>query len=703
MFIFSALGQEKINYSDQILPLVEANCAKCHNSDKKKADLDLTSYQSALKGSGSGVIVVSGNPDGSKLWKALTHAEEPFMPPNRPKLADKELDLFKKWIAGGLLETANGQTVAAAKSGVDLSINPSDLAKPEGPPPMPQELPLEPVAHTRRMTAITGLAASPWAPLIAMAGQKQILLFQSDSLELLGILPFEEGQPVDMKFSRSGKLLLAAGGRGAKSGRVVVWDVVTGEKLMSVGKEYDTVLAADIRPDQSQIALGGPSRLLNIYATKTGELVHKLKKHTDWVTAVAFSPNGQMLASGDRNGGITLWDPDSGQELFNFPSHKSAVTALSWRPDSKLLASSSEDGTVKLWETKEGKSVKSWTAHGSGALYVNYASDGHLVTCGRDNAVTLWDGNGSKVRSFEFFGNIPLRVAFNQDNTRIFATDFAGRAAVWSVADAKRLGELEPNPLPLAQQLAAAQKRLTDLQARAAEIAKRVAAADAEKQKATAGVETARQELQAAQAATGTNSGPNVASAAQTTNTQTSTVSPALVTNAVGSSVAASPATNSNATVSAATETLAAQTKLLETAQSNLAKIEAEMPNAELADAKSLVTRLESAQVLTSVYRLRAELASSKREQQQLAAALEANQHTLEEAQKTLDAARQTAAKAEAQIKAAKDEAAHNQPLAQKLKTQIESRQAQLDKLLQQYHTSVSGPTKLANRAAKAP
>jgi WD40 repeat protein len=697
LFISSADAQDKINYTDQILALVEANCAKCHNSDKKKADLDLTSYQGALKGSGSGVIVLSGNPDGSKLWKALTHAEEPFMPPNRPKLPDKELELFKKWIAGGLLETAGGQAIAAAKSGVDLSINPNDIAKPEGPPPMPQEVPLEPVTHTRRMTAVTGLAASPWAPLVAIAGQKQVLLFQSDSMELLGILPFEEGQPVDVKFSRSGKLLLAAGGRSAKSGRVVVWDVVTGERLMTIGQEYDTVLAADIRPDQTQIALGGPSRLLKIYSTKTGEVVHKLKKHTDWVTAVAFSPNGQMLASGDRNGGITLWDPESGQELFTFPSHKSAVTALSWRPDSKLLASSSEDGTVKLWETKEGKSVKSWTAHGFGALCVSYASDGHLVTCGRDNAVTLWDANGSKVRSFEFFGNIPLRAAFNQDNTRIFATDFAGRAAVWAAADAKRVSELDPNPMPLAEQLAAAQKRLNEVQGRAAEAAKQVAAAEKERQEAAASLEAANRELEAARSALATNANTIAASAPSRTNAAASSATPS-TTNTAG--IVTSTTTNSNEAVSAAMQTVVARSNSLAAAQSKLAKAQSEMPDAQLAEAKNLVTRLQSAQLLTSIYRLRADMAASKREQQRLAAVLDANQHTLEEAQKTLETARQTQAKAEAQIKTAKAETARNQPLAQKLKTQVETSQAQLDKLLQQYKAA-RGPTKLASQAAK--
>src|SRR2546427_5438979 len=90
LLTLSVLSEEKITYQDQILPLVEANCSKCHNADKKKADLDLTSDQGALKGSASGPVLNSGDVEGSKLWKAITHSEEPFMPPNRPPLADKE-------------------------------------------------------------------------------------------------------------------------------------------------------------------------------------------------------------------------------------------------------------------------------------------------------------------------------------------------------------------------------------------------------------------------------------------------------------------------------------------------------------------------------------------------------------------------------------------------------------------------------------
>lgn len=445
-FQIAAKADEKVTYQDNILPLIQANCAKCHNEDKRKADLDLTSYQGLLKGSGSGAVVIAGNPDASKLWKAITQTEDPTMPPNQPPMPDKVLEVFKKWIQGGLLETANGRAVAATKPAMDFTLKQDALEKPTGPPPMPKNWASATPFHTEKTTAITGLAASAWAPLIAVAGQKQVLVYNSDSMALLGVLPFTEGEPVGVQFSRNGQLLFANGGRGATSGRVVVWDVTTGKKLMTLGDDYDTVLASDMRPDQSEVALGGPSRIVKIWSTKTGELIHKIKKHTDWVTAIAFSPNGQMLATADRNGGISVWDPDSAQEMFTLAGHKGAVTALSWRSDSKLLASSSEDGSVKLWEMEEGKLVKSWNADATGVLSVSYAHDGNLVTCGRGNSVSVWDGTGRKLRDLDKCCDLPLRAVFTDDNGRVIASDFDGQVAVWNTKNGKKVGNIDANP-----------------------------------------------------------------------------------------------------------------------------------------------------------------------------------------------------------------------------------------------------------------
>ena len=39
-----------------------------------------------------------------------------------------------------------------------------------------------------RTTAVPAVARSPWAPLLAVAGQKQVLLYSTSEYELVGIL-----------------------------------------------------------------------------------------------------------------------------------------------------------------------------------------------------------------------------------------------------------------------------------------------------------------------------------------------------------------------------------------------------------------------------------------------------------------------------------------------------------------------------------
>src|SRR6266851_174769 len=273
----------KIAYQDQILPILRDKCLGCHNQDKKSGGLRLNTYSNLMAGGSSGEVIKPGEPDNSRLFLQVTHKREPFMPPKSEMLAKESLDTIREWIAGGALETARSKVAAVNAPKLDIALKSISKGKPDGPPPMPPDkLGLEPVVRTTRANALTALAASPWAPLVAVGGQKQVLLYHSDTLDLLGILPFPEGVPHVLKFSRTGTLFLAGGGRGGKSGRVVVWSVKTGERVIEVGDESDLVLAADISPDQTQIALGGPSKMIRIYATRDGKLLHEVKKHTDW-------------------------------------------------------------------------------------------------------------------------------------------------------------------------------------------------------------------------------------------------------------------------------------------------------------------------------------------------------------------------------------------------------------------------------------
>src|SRR5215217_5976099 len=63
----------KVTYSDHVLPIFRNACLNCHNPDKKKAGLDLSTYQGALAGSDNGKVMQSGNPSASLLVKTVRH------------------------------------------------------------------------------------------------------------------------------------------------------------------------------------------------------------------------------------------------------------------------------------------------------------------------------------------------------------------------------------------------------------------------------------------------------------------------------------------------------------------------------------------------------------------------------------------------------------------------------------------------------
>ena len=383
-----AADAPKITYEDHVRPIFREHCFACHNQGKATNDLALDSYERIRKGGASGEVINPGDPDASYLFSLVTHKDEPHMPPSGDKIPAEKIEILRQWIAGGALKDS-GAKAEVKKPTVNLAMA-GGAARPEGPPVMPEGVFRQPAVYTKRPAAITALAASPWAPLVAIAGQRQIVLYNTDSAELAGVLPFPEGIPYALRFSRSGTLLVAGGGKAASRGLVAVYDVKTGKRLSQVGDELDAVLAADINASQTLIALGGPQKMVRVYNVGDGSLATEIRKHTDWVTAVEFSPDGVLLATADRAGGVWVWEAGTDREFQALAGHKAAVTAMSSRDDSNVLATAGEDGAIMLWDMASGKRIKNIVAHAGGATSVQFLHDGRLVSGGRDRTVKLW-------------------------------------------------------------------------------------------------------------------------------------------------------------------------------------------------------------------------------------------------------------------------------------------------------------------------
>ncbi len=447
-------AQDIVTYDDHIFPILEANCLNCHNPDKKKGDLDLSTYEGTLTGGSGGKITLAGDGASSKLYTVSVQTEDPIMPPEGDQLDKEQTDLFRKWIDGGLLETKSSKKKQPKKPDFKLEDITDPQTRPEGPPPMPGKLSREPIIVTNRTTTINDMAASPWAPVLAITGQRQVLLYHTDDLTLLGILPFPHGTPESLAFHPNGKRLVVGGGIGGKSGTTMTWDITTGKLMMQQGREYDSVLAADIHPDLGTLALGGPLRILKIWDTQKAEERFRVKKHTDWITALNYSPNGTLLASGGRQKEIHLWDSDTAEEHYTLSGHQGAITDLKWRSDSKVLASASMDGHLILWNAPQGKQIKKHLVHQGGVLAMDYHRNGLIITSGRDRKVKFWKHNLTFRQELPLFKKEVTEVEFSHDGKRFFTADWNGQIQAWKTEGFQPIGEITSNPPKIADRLA---------------------------------------------------------------------------------------------------------------------------------------------------------------------------------------------------------------------------------------------------------
>jgi hypothetical protein len=85
-------------FESGLLPVLQANCVQCHGAKVRMKDLDLSSYDTLMKGSESGPVVVPGKPDESRLYLVV---HEGKMPVGKAKLSEKDVSAIRAWIEAG--------------------------------------------------------------------------------------------------------------------------------------------------------------------------------------------------------------------------------------------------------------------------------------------------------------------------------------------------------------------------------------------------------------------------------------------------------------------------------------------------------------------------------------------------------------------------------------------------------------------------
>ncbi|MCM8530161.1 MAG: PSD1 and planctomycete cytochrome C domain-containing protein [Lentisphaeraceae bacterium] len=113
LFSWSAVGVEKVNFSEQIRPLFNRNCTGCHGGVKEAGGLSLLYKESAYGKTDHGIGIVPGKPEESMIYKVITNPPEVFdkkkgkmhrlelMPMEKDPLTKEDVALIKRWIEEG--------------------------------------------------------------------------------------------------------------------------------------------------------------------------------------------------------------------------------------------------------------------------------------------------------------------------------------------------------------------------------------------------------------------------------------------------------------------------------------------------------------------------------------------------------------------------------------------------------------------------
>jgi len=102
----SSASAQEISFKDDVYPIIELRCLECHQpggSGYEATGLDMRTYDSLMKGTKHGPVVLPGKPFESNLIAVIDHRTNPelWMPHQKRQVSKCERLMLRFWISQG--------------------------------------------------------------------------------------------------------------------------------------------------------------------------------------------------------------------------------------------------------------------------------------------------------------------------------------------------------------------------------------------------------------------------------------------------------------------------------------------------------------------------------------------------------------------------------------------------------------------------
>ncbi len=410
------------------MKVLKAQCLSCHNEEKQKGGLLMTSREALLKGGDSGPALAEGKPEESPMITSLAAAAETHMPPKK-QLSAAQIKVLTEWVRAGAAWDAaalSGQSPprtvtleelpAAVRTVAALAVSPDGTRLAAGCRnevvlyDLTPKGPVEKARAAAHPDAVQSLAWLPDGKRLVSGAFRRAVVWQAESLtKEREVTEGLSGRITAVLAMPDGAQAVLADGQAAESGIIRVLEVNAGTLTRSWPAHDDTVFALAMPPDASLLASAGADGMAKFWNPADGKELARLEAHTTQVLSLAFSPDGAQLVTAGADRALKVWDVKTKENTIALASKPHAFTAVAWAAEGSAVLAATEEGAVFRYtdlkvhtgaQSSETGNERRIGAAGA-PVYALAAAGSTVLAATADGSVVAWDKDAKALEKAE--------------------------------------------------------------------------------------------------------------------------------------------------------------------------------------------------------------------------------------------------------------------------------------------------------------
>ncbi len=209
-----------------------------------------------------------------------------------------------------------------------------------------------------------------------------------------------------------------------EAGRLIMWDLWTGEIKQTFDPPIHRIWSMAISPDNRMVFVAGDDHAIgciDLKKNRTSKI--RLTAHDDWIWSIKITPDGRHLVSASEDQTVIVWDLFTGQVARVLTGHQAGVRAIDLSRDGRILVSASEDQSMIVWDFEKGKILRTFTGHDDWVWDMGVTPDGKgVLSASDDSSLKLWSLTGHTYQIQKEAHQKGVRaLAISPDNTQLLS------------------------------------------------------------------------------------------------------------------------------------------------------------------------------------------------------------------------------------------------------------------------------------------